>query len=55
MLKNRLDNLPHIVLLRNDKIFHRLVESLMKNNWKEEEFFLEFTPGMRDFYPNYSR
>jgi len=55
MLRNRLNNLPHIVLMRNDKIFHKLVKSLMADDWRDETNFLELTSGIRDFYPNYYR
>ena len=55
MLRNTLNNLPHIVLLRNDKIFHRLVKILKANEWREERSFLELSSGIRDFYPNYYR
>ncbi|MDD4950857.1 hypothetical protein [Sulfuricurvum sp.] len=56
MLFNALDHLPHIVLLRSDKIFHDLVQTLIngKKNIRNE-IFKPLIDGVRDFYPNAHR
>ncbi|MFY9142112.1 hypothetical protein [Sulfuricurvum sp.] len=54
MLKNTLDYIPHIVLLRSDKVFHTLIQRLLKckgDSFRENEF-KPLIDGIRDFYPN---
>lgn len=51
MLKNSLDYIPHIVLLRSDKIFNALIERLLHGGEKQSSF-ASLMHGVRDFYPN---
>ena len=54
MLKNSLLNIPQIVLLRSDKVFDKLVSTILNDNIKSvsSNNFDEVFEGVRDFYPN---
>lgn len=52
MLRGRLTNIPHVVLLRSDKILYMLLESLANRDELLNDSLDEVTDGVRDFYPN---
>ena len=52
MLKNTLNSIPQIVLLRSDKILMHLITNLLGKKILEENNFPEILDGVRDFYPN---
>lgn len=54
MLQNTLLNIPHIVLLRSDKVFEKLITLLIDSS-KNEGSFDQLFEGVRDFYPNQYR
>lgn len=52
MLKNNLLEIPQIVLMRSDKIFHKLVNLLIFDSKDLDNNIDELREGVRDFYPN---
>ncbi len=52
MIKNRLPDIPQIVLLRSDKILHSMVQNLLSSDEEHGDLFDELFDGIRDFYPN---
>jgi len=52
MIYNSLYNIPKIVLLRSDKILHKLLRSLTSGHSSLDDNFDELLSGVRDFYPN---
>jgi len=52
MLKNILNSIPQIVLLRSDKVLIHLITNLLGKEILEENKFPEVLDGVRDFYPN---
>ena len=51
MIKNTLQYIPQISLLRSDKILNKLVASLVDDNANSDSFH-ELYDAVRDFYPN---
>jgi len=52
MLKNTLNFIPQIVLLRSDKILMELISQLEENIPTNSKKFPEILEGVKDFYPN---
>ncbi len=52
MIKNRLPDIPQIVLLRSDKILYAMIHKMLSKNERDSGRFDEFFNGMQDFYPN---
>lgn len=52
MIRSQLSTIPKIVLLRSDKILHKLISLLLHPQRRIDNDFDVILDGVRDFYPN---